>query len=58
MGRKESNKNKKTQKKPMSQRYKQSLIHGNHVNKLLNSNILACVSDLLHKQISELNAHT
>ena len=38
----------------MSQRYKQSLIHGNHVNKLLNSNILACVSDLLHEQISEL----
>ena len=42
----------------MSQRYKQSLIHGNHVNKLLNSNILACVSDLLHEQLSELNAHT
>ena len=58
MGRKESNKKQKKKKNIMSQRYKQSLIHGNHVNKLLNSNILACVSDLLHEQLNELNAHT
>ena len=58
MGRKESNKKQTKKEQTMSRRYKQGLIHGNHVNTLLNSNILACVSDLLHKQISELNAHT